>query len=224
MKLPVLMTALTLGVLVAPATATAQDRAGHVQIKGFVTAVLPDGKISDVETDIVNLPGDTQTKANDNVVPTVAIEYFFTDAISVETICCLTQHDVDGTTGLPGAELVADAKLIPATVTAKYHLDLGPVKPYLGVGAAYFIFIDEQPGAATVPLGVTDFDMSDEFGLALQAGVDIPLNDRGLALSLDAKRYFIDTTARWFADDTVAIQTEHKLDPWVLSAGVAVGF
>ena len=148
----------------------------------------------------------------------------FTDAISLETICCLTQHDVDGTTGLPGAELVSDAKLVPATFTLKYHADLGAVKPYVGAGPAYFIWIDEQPGAATLPLGVTDFRMSDEFGIALQAGVDIPLNDSGLALSIDAKRYFIDTTARWYAGDTLAIQTEHKLDPWVIGAGIAWRF
>ncbi|WP_371809702.1 OmpW family protein [Croceicoccus sp. YJ47] len=200
------------------------DRAGSVQVRGFVTAVLPDGAITDVDTDIVGLPTGTQTKANDNVVPTLAIEYFVTNAFSVETICCLTQHDVDGTTGLPGAELVADAKLVPATVTVKYHFDLGGGKPYVGAGPAYFIFIDEKPGAATIPLGVTDFDLSDELGFALQAGIDVPVNDAGLMVSLDAKRYFIDTTARWHAGDTLAIRTEHRLDPWVLSAGMGLRF
>ena len=200
------------------------DRAGSVQVRGFITAVLPDGAITDVDTDIVGLPAGTQTKANDNVVPTLAIEYFVTNAFSVETICCLTQHDVDGTTGLPGTELVADAKLVPATVTAKYHFDLGGAKPYVGAGPAYFIFIDEKPGAATIPLGVTDFDLSDELGFALQAGIDVPVNDAGLMVSLDAKRYFIDTTARWHAGDTLAIRTEHRLDPWVLSAGMGLRF
>lgn len=225
MKLPFAIGAVLCGAAaLAPAAATAQDRAGSVQVKAFATAVLPDGEISEVRTDIVGLPGTLQTKANDNVVPTVAIEYFFADNFSVETICCLTQHDVDATTGLPGAELVADAKLIPATVTAKLHFDVGPVKPYIGAGPAYFIWIDEKPGGSTIPLGVTDFDLSDELGLALQAGVDIALNDEGLGVSLDAKRYFIDTDARWFAGDTLAIETTHKLDPWVLSAGVSFRF
>lgn len=218
------LAALLLGAIVLPGAAAAQDRAGSVQAKLFVTGVLPDGEISDIETDLLGLPAGTQTQANDNVVPTVAVEYFLSNSFSVETICCLTQHDVDGTTGLPGAELVADAKLIPATVTAKLHFELGGLKPYIGAGPAYFIFIDEKPGAATLPLGVTDFDLSDEFGLALQAGVDLPLNARGLGLSVDAKRYFIDTTARWFADDALVIQTQHKLDPWVVSAGLAYRF
>lgn len=204
----------------------AQDNdPGPLQIKLLGTAVLPDGEISRVNTDLVGLPATTQTKANDNIVPTVAIEYFFNDALSLETICCVTQHDVDGTSGLPGAELVSDAKLIPATFTLKYHFDTGAgIKPYVGAGAAYFIWFDEQPGAATIPLGVDDFDLSNEFGLALQAGVDVPLNDRGLALSLDAKRYFIDTDARWFMAGSPVIETTHKLDPWVLSAGLAYRF
>ena len=206
------------------APAMAAERAGTVQAKLFATGVLPDGKITSIDTDIVGLPANTQTEANDNFVPTLAVEYFFTENFSVETICCMTQHDVDGTTGLPGAELVSDAKLIPATVTAKYHFDLGGVKPYVGAGPAYFLFFDEEPGAATIPLGVTDFDMSNELGLALQAGVDVPINDKGISFSVDAKRYFIDTTARWFAGNTLAIQTEHKLDPWVLSAGLAYQF
>jgi len=77
---------------------------------------------------------------------------------------------------------------------------------------------------ATRPLGVTKTDLSDEFGMALQAGFDLPVIDSGLALSVDVKRCFIDTTARWFVGDTLAIETEHKLDPWVISAGLALRF
>jgi outer membrane protein len=203
--------------------AQAQDRTGEVQVKVLATAVLPDGEISEMPLQGI-LPDDTQTAANDNVVPTVAIEYFFSNNFSIETICCVTQHDVDGTTGLPGAELVSDAKVVPATFTAKYHFDLGGVKPYLGAGATYFLWFDEEPGAATIPLGVTSFDMSNEFGVVLQAGIDVPINDKGFSFSVDAKRYWVDTTATWFAGSDAAIQTVHDIDPWVISAGVGYRF
>ena len=201
------------------------DRAGDIQLKVLGTAVLPDGKITDINVNLPGLPATTQTKASDNFVPTIAVEYFLTDNVSIETIAGVTQHDVDATAGLPvGAELVSDALLLPATVTAKYHFDLGGVKPYVGGGVAYFIWLKDKPGAATLPLGVTDTDLSDEFGFALQAGFDVPLGDNGFGLTFDAKRYFIDTTARWFVGNTLAIETEHKLDPWVLSAGVSYRF
>ena len=218
--------AVSMAALAALATspAVAQDNEGKIQIKVLGTGVLPDGKITSVNTDLVGLPADTQTKANDNYVPTIAIEYFFNDNFSIETICCMTQHDVDAVSGLPGAELVSNAKLIPATLTAKYHFDLNGVKPYVGAGPAYFLWVSDKPGAATLPLGVTDTDLSDEFGLALQVGFDVPINDEGFGLTVDAKRYFIDTTARWYAGDTLAIETDHKLDPWVVSAGVSYRF
>lgn len=210
-----------------PAHAQDNDRQneGPLQIKLLGTAVLTDGAITEVSTDAIGLPADLQTEANDNVVPTIAIEYFFTDNISLETICCVTQHDVDGVTGLPGAELVADARLIPATFTLKYHFTTdGGIKPYVGAGPAYFIWFDEDPGSTTVGLGVDEFDLSDELGFALQAGVDVPLGDNGLGLSLDAKRYFIDTDATWSVGGTPVIETTHKLDPWVLSAGLSYRF
>lgn len=222
MKAPLLAGFAALAALASPVSA--EDMQGKVQVKLLGTAVLPDGKITEFKTDIVGLPAGTQTAANDNAVPTVAIEYFVADNFSIETICCFTQHDVDGTTGLPGAELVSNARVIPATFTAKYHLPTDGLRPYLGAGVTYFLWVKDRPGAATIPLGVTKTDLSDEFGFVLQAGVDIPVSDHGFGLSLDAKRYFIDTTASWYAGNTLAIQTKHKLDPWVLSAGVTFAF
>lgn len=224
MKILLAAATASLAMLASPAAAQ-DDRAGDVQVKLLGTAVLPDGKITDLNVD-PGLPANTQTKANDNYVPTIAIEYFFTNNVSVETICCMTQHDVDAVSGLPGAELVSNARLIPATFTAKYHFDAGVAKPYIGAGATYFLWVSDKPGAATTPapLNITDTDLSDEFGFVLQAGVDIPLSGKGLGLSLDAKRYFVDTTARWYAGDVLAIETKHKLDPWVLSAGVTYSF
>lgn len=212
------------GTAMFAAPAQAADNDGKLQVKLLGTLVAPDGEITEINTDIVGLPAATQTEASDNFVPTLAIEYFASPNVSIETICCVTQHDVDAVAGLPGAELVSDAKVIPATFTAKYHFDLGGVKPYLGAGATYFWWVDVEPGAETIPLGVTRTTLSDEFGLVLQAGADFALGDSGLGLTIDAKRYFVDTTARWYAGDTLAIETEHKLDPWVLSAGVSYRF
>ncbi len=214
-----------LAALIMAGPALAQDRAGTVQLKLVGTAVLPDGRIEQVNLDRVGLPATLQTGANDNFTPTIAAAYFFTNNFSVETIAGITQHDVDASAGLPvGAELVADGKLIPATITAKYHFDIAGIKPYLGAGPSYFLWVAQDPGVAVRPLGVTSHKLSNEFGLALQAGVDVPLNEKGLAVTFDAKRYFIGTTASWFVGNTKVIETEHRLDPLVLSAGLAYRF
>lgn len=208
------------GLAALPAAA---QEAGDIQVKVLATAVLPDGEIDQVNLDLVGLPAGTQTEANDNVVPTAAVEYFVADNFSIETICCLTQHDVDAVAGAPGAELVSDALLLPATVTGKLHLNAGGIRPYVGAGVAYFIWLDDEPGAAAVALGADDFSLSDEFGFVVQAGIDVPVSE-SMFLSVDAKRYFIGTTATWFANGTPVIQTEHNLDPWVVSAGVGFRF
>ena len=218
--LPLVALAATLAI---PGQASAKT--GDVQFKIFATYVAPDGKISDVKLDAIGLPANTQAKADDNITPTVAIEYFVADAISIETIAGVTQHDVNGRGGLNGATLVSDAKIVPATLTLKYHFGKdGGIQPYVGAGPSYFIFIDEKPGATTRALGATRQKMGDKLGVALQAGIDIPVNDKGLAFSLDAKRYFLRPTATWFAGTTPVIKTRHTLDPWVLSAGVAFRF
>lgn len=218
------LTAACAAMALAASPAVAQE-AGDIQLKVVATGVLPDGSIDQVNVDLVGLPAGTDTEANDNYVPTIAVEYFISENFSIETIAGTTQHDVDAVSGFPaGTELVSDGLLLPATVTGKAHLDVGGIKPYVGAGVAYFIWLDVDPGAAVVPLGVTETDLSDEFGFVLQAGVDIPVGDDGFGVTFDAKRYFIGTTAQWFAGDDLVIETEHDLDPWVLSAGVSYRF
>jgi outer membrane protein len=208
----------------APAQAGSPD--GKLQIKLLGTGVLADGKITKVELDPLGLTVGAGTKANDNVVPTIAIEYFFTPNVSVETICCLTQHHVSGTGALSAATHIVDHVLVlPATVTAKYHVPLaGGIKPYIGAGPSVFFYIDEKPGSSITPLGVTKMNFSNNLGFALQGGIDIPVNDKGLAFSLDAKKYWMRTTAHFYAGTAEVLRTQHAISPWVLSAGLAYRF
>jgi outer membrane protein len=206
-----------------PAFATSAD--GRLQVKVLATGVLPDGKIDDVKKNLVGIPATSQTNANDNVVPTLAIEYYATPNISVETICCLTQHHVSGSGPIAGAGIVDHVLILPATLTLKYHAQVGPVRPYVGIGPSLFIIFDEKPGETARALGATRVKMSNELGLALQAGVDVPVSDKGIGISFDAKRYFMDTTAHFYtAAGTEALKTKHSLDPWVVSGGVYFRF
>lgn len=198
---------------------------GRFQVKVLGTGVMPSGKITDVKKDLIGLPAGSQTKANDNVVPTAAIEYYVTPEFSVETICCLTQHHVNGRGGLAGANMVNHVMILPATVTLKYHLNAGPIRPYVGVGPALFFIIDEKPGTTARSLGATSLKMSNEFGVAVQGGFDVPLNaENKYGITVDAKKYWVDTTLHVKAGATEVLTTKHKLDPWVVSGGVYFRF
>lgn len=217
--------------MTTPAWAGSPD--GRLQVKILGTAVLPDGKIDTIRSvDTATTLGaaaaslgNPQARANDNAVPTLAIEYFLNETFSVETICCFTQHHVNGAGDLAGAELVDHVLILPATLTAKVHLDTGgPIKPYLGAGPALFIVFDEKPGATAAALGIDRVKMSNKLGAALQGGVDVALGKSGLGLSLDAKKYWMKPTASFYQNGTLALKTRHDLDPWVLSAGVSYRF
>lgn len=210
-------------VLSASAMAASPD--GPWQVKLLATGILPDGKITQVRKDAIGLPAGSQTKASDEFVPTLAIEYYAAPNVSIETICCVTERHVSGAGALAGASIIDHVMIVPATLTIKYHLDAGPIRPYIGAGPALFLIFGERPGATTRALGVTRVRMSNEFGAALQAGVDVPVNAAGLGVSLDAKRYFMKTTAHFLtANGSEALTTRHALNPWVLSAGVYYRF
>ena len=219
--------AATVAALALTGTAHAGNAEGKVQIKLLGTAVLPDGKVKSVKNDGAGLVASgavTNTEANDNVVPTVAIEYFFTPNVSVETICCVTGHHVSIASGtLKGVVAVDNIQIVPATFTAKYHFPLGAVKPYVGAGPSLFLMINDRPSAAVKGLGVTRTHLSSELGVAVQAGADIAIGN-GYSLSLDAKKYWVSTDATFYTATSTALKTRLKLDPWVLSAGLAYRF
>lgn len=222
-----LLAAVALAAMAGTAMADDADQ-GHFQVKVLGTAVLASGHVTKVNSDAAGLVSSgavTGTKANDNAVPTIALEYFFTKNVSVETICCVTGHHVTiGAGAAAGQGAIDDVKIIPATFTAKYHPPLGHgIKPYAGVGPALFIMLSDQPSAFVQDLGVTRTKLSSEFGVALQSGVDIALG-HGYGLSFDAKKYFVSTNAHFYAGGTEVLSTRNRLDPWVVSGGISYRF
>lgn len=201
---------------------------GKLEIKLLATGVLPDGKIDRINvaapavaTALGATPG---TTASDNLVPTLAIEYYATPSVSIETICCFTQHHVTGTGSIAGADIADHLLILPATLTLKLHANAGPVRPYIGAGPAMFLYFGEKPGTVPASLGATSLKMDHKLGFALQAGFDVPLGGNGMGITFDAKRYFMKATTHFYAGTTEVLSTDHKLDPWVLSGGVYFRF
>lgn len=219
------------GALATGAQAAEGNAQGKFQVKVLGTGVITDGSVKQVKVDALGLTTSgtlTNTYTNDNVVPTIALEYFIKPNISLETICCTTAHHVTAAAGaIKGMNLINNVVIVPATLTVKYHVTGLPygIKPYAGIGPSVFIVMADDPSPelkAALP-AVTRTKLTSEVGLAVQWGVDVPLG-HGYSFSLDAKKYWIGTNATVYAGNTVALVTRNKLDPWVLSAGVGFRF
>jgi outer membrane protein len=112
---------------------------------------------------------------------------------------------------------LGDVKLLPPTLTLQYHfIPDGKFRPYIGAGVNYTVFFDDDPGDAT------SIDYDNAFGFALQAGVDIGINEHW-AINFDVKKIWLstDVSVRALATN---VKTEVDIDPWLFGIGLAYRF
>ena len=213
------------GLAVLAALAAAQPahaEAGDVLVRLRGILVSPTEESSGIEP---AFPSE-RVSVSDSFMPEVDFTYMATDHIGFELIASTTKHRVSGTSGTTGAiGRLASSWALPPTLTAQYHPIVdGPVRPYVGVGVNYTIFWNEEASdALEAAVGRTRVRMSDSFGWATQAGVDIDLSER-VFLNLDVKYIDMDTTARL---DTTAAGTQRvriSIDPFVFGAGLGMRF
>ncbi len=208
-----------LALLLAAPAAMAQDSTETVPGKSagdFMIRLRGLGVIPRDHADIEPIGGDTEIE--NNLVPEVDFTYFITDNIAVELIAATTKHDaVAENTSLGDVDL-GDVWLLPPTLLAQYHfLSKGVVSPYVGAGVNYTVFygVDEPNGGI-----VNDIDYKDSFGWALQAGVDIRIDEHWY-LNADVKKLFLDTTADI---NNGAVRADVDMDPWLIGVGVGYKF
>jgi len=102
----------------------------------------------------------------------------------------------------------------PAILSAHYHFDAGAVRPYLGLGVAYAMVLSSKDA------GLTGLDVKSAWGTALVAGAEVPLSPR-YALYVDVRKLALKTTGSAMAG---GVQARIRLDPTIISAGVALRF
>jgi len=106
---------------------------------------------------------------SDKWIPDVDISYFLTPNWAAELVLTYPQKH---TVTLDGAS-IGTFKHLPPTLTAQYHFMPGKtVNPYLGAGVNYTLLskVSLLGGAARLE--------HDSFGLALQAGFDVRIDER----------------------------------------------
>lgn len=191
-----------------------------VRLRGIVVA--PNEKSGSV---LPAFPGE-KVSLDNAIAPEVDFTYMATNNIGFELIAATTKHTASGRTGTTGTiGKLASTWVLPPTLTAQYHfMPEGKVRPYVGAGVNYTMFYnDKASNALEAAVGDTKVRLKDSFGWAVQAGLDIDLNEK-MFLNLDVKYIDMDTTARL---DTTAAGTQRvkiNIDPIVVGAGVGFRF
>lgn len=157
--------------------------------------------------------------------------YMVTDNVGIELLAATPfEHDI--TLNGKGVNLdAASTKHLPPTITAQWYPRGGKEgwQPFLGLGVNYTIFFDEETtkgldSTLNTVLGATDvdLDLDNSFGLAAQAGVDIPFA-KNWAISLEVWYIDIQTNAT-VSTDVGDVNFKTQIDPFVYHVGIAHRF
>lgn len=146
---------------------------------------------------------------NNKTLPEVDITYFLTPNLAAELILTYPQKQK---VFLNGGE-IGSFKHLPPTLTAQYHFTgLPGFRPYVGAGVNYTNISDVHILGGAVGL------KHNSYGLAAQAGVDVPVG--GWLINVDVKKVQIKTNVYLNSVD----RGEFKVDPVLFSVGFGKRF
>lgn len=199
-----LAAALILGGLAAPAFA---QQAGEWTFGVGAHQVNPKSDNGSV------VGGTLDVEVGSNVRPTITAEYFVRDNLGIEVLASWPfEHDIS----IAGLGQVGSTKHLPPTVSLQYHFGEGTVKPFVGAGINYTLFMSEDTEGA---LAGSELELDDSFGLALHAGIDFKVGEKG-AIRIDARWIDIDTDAKLDGADIGTV----NIDPLVYGAAYVFQF
>ena len=186
------------------------------------------------DSDRITLPTEPPTvlrgvEVDDDTQLGLIPAFMITDNWALELLAATPfEHDIS----LKGLPLDAGStKHLPPTLSLQWYPRGGNSgwQPYFGVGLNYTLFFDEEvdrdlEGALGALIGATkaDLSLSDSFGLAAQAGVDIPLSENW---AINAGVWYIDiSTEATIKTDVGRVKFDVDIDPWVYNVGIAYKF
>lgn len=171
--------------------------------------------------DSTNVPGvgNLDLSINNKTLPEVDISYFFSPNLAAELILTYPQKQTVYVGALNGAK-AGTFKHLPPTLTLQYHVTgLGAVRPYVGLGVNYTNISAVKLDGASNALGASVNLKRNSFGLAFQAGVDVPLGG-GWLINADVKKVQIGTKV--LANGTSV--GKFKVDPVLVGLGIGKRF
>lgn len=166
------------------------------------------------KSDNGTLDGGLKLDIGGSARPTVTLEYFIRDNVGIELLAAWPfKHDID----IDGLGKVGSAQQLPPVLSIQYHFaNDSAFTPFLGIGVNYTTFFSEDTEGA---LAGTDLKIDNSWGVALHAGFDYALSDRG-SLRLDVR--WIDLDADVSVDGASLGNAE--IDPWVFGAAYVIRF
>jgi outer membrane protein len=157
--------------------------------------------------------GALDVEVDSDVKPTITAEYFIRDNLGIEVLASWPfDHDIN----IDGLGRVGSTKHLPPTVSVQYHFGDGNVKPFVGLGVNYTLFLSEDTTGA---LAGSDLKLDDSFGLAAHAGIDFKVGEKG-AIRIDARWIDIDTDVELNGTDIGTVE----IDPLIYGAAYVFKF
>ena len=220
---------LTMAAALMPAMAQAEQGDWVVRMRAAHISPDEDSKLR-AQAGSAVLTG--ELTVDSNTIPELDVSYFVTRNIALELILALgSKHDVKLTrSALNGApapalnENLGEVNVLPPTLTVQWHFNPDQrIDPYVGAGVNYTRFMDKNLSHSVG--GDIDVDRN-SFGLALQAGVDVNLQD-GWLLNADVKKLWIDTDVHFSHGNGLFPKQKIDsldIDPWVFALGFGKRF
>ena len=209
--------------------AQAYEKGDFVLRLGAVN-VDPDSDSSDIN--LPTLPT-LNVEVDDDTQFGIIPMYMVTDHVGIELLAATPfEHDIS--VQGKGVDVPAGStKHLPPTLTVQWYPRGGKEgwQPFVGMGVNYTIFFDEDTSsqldavlANPDVLGASDVDLEldNSFGLAFEAGVDIPFA-KNWAISAAVWYLEIDTNAK-LKTDVGTVHFKTNIDPFVYHLGIAHRF
>ena len=161
--------------------------------------------------------GDVDIK--NQIVPELDVSYFVKENIAFELVLATTPHDTAALNTAIGDVELGDVWLLPPTLLAQYHFSpRAGIRPYVGAGINYTFFYEQD-----VAPGLTSVNYDNSLGFALQAGVDIPVNDTYF-VNFDVKKLWLGTDVTVDAGELGIGTADADFDRLIVGVGVGRRF
>jgi outer membrane protein len=209
--------------LLAVASGTYAQMLQGWSVVGGVTNIRP--SVSSGDLTVPSLPG-TKVDVKDATQVSGGFIYAVNDNINVlfAVVSLPFEHDLEGDGAIKGVGKIGSVKQLPPSILGQYKfLDAAsPFRPYVGAGATYAYFFDEE-GSATLtaltnPGGPpTTLSAKSKLGATLQLGGQFTINNNWF-IDANLMKTFLKTTTTLSTGQTI----NTKLDP--LSINLWLGY